>query len=157
MPKKNLDDRLFVWHTTPMDDAQVIEGASDYALAPSGHIYNVNTKRRLKREWIDGRWQTKVKTDDGRSCRVQHDTLHVPSQTLPTDSYTPIPDYPDYAVTPYGAVWKVRNLRGRRGRHPFIVTEYYRGTKPYVRLRNKYGKQHNVPVARIMDSCFPDS
>ena len=140
-----------------MPEPRTIDGASSYALAPSGYIYNVNTKRRLKREWIDGRWQTKVKTDDGRSCRVPHDTLHVPSQTLPTAKYTPLPDYPDYAVTPYGAVWKVRNLRGRRGRHPFIVTEYYRGTKPYVRLRNKYGKQHNVPVSRIMDSCFPHS
>ena len=67
-----------------MDDVQVIEGASRYALAPSGYIYNVDTKRRLKRDWIDGRWQTLVKTDDGRSCRVQHDLLHVPSQKPPS-------------------------------------------------------------------------
>ncbi len=140
-----------------MDDVQVIEGASQYALAPSGYIYNVKTKRRLKRCWVDGRWQTKVKTDDGRTCRVQHDLLHVPLQEPPTDEYVPVPDYPDYSVTPYGAVWKVRNLRGRRGRHPFIVTEYFRGRQPYVRLRNKYGKQHNVPVSRIMGACFPDS
>tara|TARA_R110000751_G_scaffold278178_2_gene379908 strand:- start:60 stop:482 length:423 start_codon:yes stop_codon:yes gene_type:complete len=140
-----------------MQGAQVIEGASNYVLTPSGYIYNVNTKRRLKREWIDGRWQTKLKTNDGHSCRVQHDTLHVPSRTPPHDSYTPIPDYQDYAVTPYGAVWKIKNLRGRRGRHPFIVTEYYRGTKPYVRLRNKYGKQHNVPLSRIMEDSFPNS
>ena len=140
-----------------MDDVRVVEGASRYALSPSGYIYNVDTKRRLKRDWIDGRWQTLVKTDDGRSCRVQHDLLHVPSQKPPTDEYVPIPDYPDYSVTPYGAVWKVHNLRGRRGRHPFIVTEYFIGRQPYVRLRNKYGKRHNVPVSRIMDACFPDS
>ncbi len=77
-----------------MDGVQVIEGASQYALAPSGYIYNVDTKRRLKRDWIDGRWQTLVKTDDGRSCRVQHDLLHVPPQKPPTDEYRASPRLP---------------------------------------------------------------
>ena len=132
-------------------------GASDYALCDNGFVYNTKTKKRLTRTWVDSGWQTQVKTDDGTIVRVYHDDPDARTRTLPPDSYTPIPDYPDYVVTPYGAVWKVRNLIGRCGRHPFIVQESYRGNQPYVRLRSKEGKKHNIPLSRIMETCYPNS
>ena len=100
-------------------------------------------------------WQTQVKADDGSIRRIRHDDPDSRTRTLPHDSYTPIPDYPDYAVTPYGAVWKVANLIGRCGRHPFIVREFYFYKKPYVKLRNAEGKRHNVPMSRIMRLVAP--
>jgi len=133
-----------------------IKGASDYGLSPRGYIYNVKTKRRLKRHWISNQWHSTVVTDDGRSIRVSHENPDARTLHLPTDTYVPVPDFPDYVVTPYGAVWKVKNLRGPRSRQPFMVTEYYhRKHQPYVRLRGKHGKQCHVPVSRIMDHCFP--
>lgn len=132
-----------------------IEGASDYALSDNGYVYNTKTQRRMARAWIDMGWQTQVKADDGATRRIRHTDPEACTRTLPTDSYTPIPDYPDYVVTPYGAVWKIANLIGRGGRHPFIVREFFFYKKPYVALRNAEGKKHNVPMSRIMNTCFP--
>lgn len=134
-----------------------IEGASDYALSDNGYVYNTKTQQRMTRAWIDTGWQTQVKADDGATRRIRHDDPEARTRTLPHDSYTPIPDYPDYVVTPYGAVWKVANLIGRSGRHPFIIQEFYRGNQPYVTLRNAEGKSHNLPMSRIMNTCFPNS
>lgn len=134
-----------------------IPGASDYALSDNGFVYNTKTKKRMTRSWIDSGWQTQVKADDGSTRRIRHTDPEARTRTLPRDSYTPIPDYPDYVVTPYGAVWKVSNLVGGSGRHPFIVQESYRGNQPYVRLRSAEGKKHNIPLSRIMDTCYPNS
>jgi|7_EtaG_2_1085326.scaffolds.fasta_scaffold29803_1 hypothetical protein len=137
-------------HFTP------IKGAANYALGASGYVYNVKTKHRLKRHWIANRWHTTLRTDDGRCIRLPHDNPDARTLSLPSDTYVPVPDFPDYVVTPYGAVWKVNNLRGPRSRHPFMVTEYFhRKNRPYVRLRDKRGRQCHVPVSRIMDRCFP--
>jgi hypothetical protein len=133
-----------------------IEGASDYALSDNGYVYNVKTQQRMARAWIDRGWQTQVKDDDGATRRIRHDDPEARTRTLPHDSYTPIPDYPDYTVTPYGAVWKIANLIGRGGRHPFIVQEFYRGNHPYVKLCSAEGKRHNVAMSRIMRDCFPN-
>ena len=143
-----------------MSDTQTltpIQGASDYSLSENGYVYNTKTKKRMARRWIDSGWQTQVKADDGSTRRIRQTDPEARTRTLPLDSYAPIPDYPDYAVTPYGAVWKIKNLVGGGGRHPFIVTESYRGNQPYVRLRNMEGKKHNIPVSRIMNTCYPNS
>ena len=143
-----------------MSDTQTltpIQGASDYSLSENGYVYNTKTKKRMARRWIDSGWQTQVKADDGSTRRIRHTDPEARTRTLPLDSYAPIPNYPDYAVTPYGAVWKIKNLVGGGGRHPFIVTESYRGNQPYVRLRNMEGKKHNIPVSRIMNTCYPNS
>lgn len=135
---------------------QPIAGASDYALSSNGFVYNTKTNRRLSRSWSGAGWRTQIKTDDGTNVHLDHADPDSCTRTLPRDSYTPIPDYPDYAVTPYGAVWKVKNLRGARGRHPFIVQVSYRGNQPYVRLKNTEGRKHNIPMSRIMSTCFPN-
>tara|TARA_R110002051_G_scaffold86774_2_gene152865 strand:- start:2682 stop:3113 length:432 start_codon:yes stop_codon:yes gene_type:complete len=139
-----------------VSDFTPVEGASDYSLSNNGYVYNVKTRQRLARTWIDMGWQTQVKDDAGDIRRIRHDDPDSRTRTLPHDSYTPIPDYPDYVVTPYGAVWKIANLIGRGGRHPFIVQESYRGNQPYVRLRSVEGKKHNIPMSRIMNNCFPN-
>ena len=133
-----------------------IEGASNYVLSDNGYVYNTKTQRRMTRAWIDAGWQTQVKADDGSTRRIRHDAPEARTLALPTDSYTPIPDYPDYAVTPYGAVWKVANLIGRCGRHPFIVREFYFYNQPYVKLRNAEGKRKNIPMSRIMRLVAPN-
>ena len=56
-----------------ISDFTPVEGASDCSLSDNGYIYNVKTRQRLARTWIDMGWQTQVKADDGSIRRIRHD------------------------------------------------------------------------------------
>jgi hypothetical protein len=133
--------------------------APNFAMSEDGHVYNLKTKKRLKRQWVGGRWRTRIlNPDSGKPIYLRHDQyLHqqpsAAASTLARETTRPVPDFPNYAVTPYGAVWCVNPARG----NPYIVSEALRGTTRYVKLTNKYGKRRNVRVAGIMANVWKDA
>lgn len=134
-----------------------IPNAPDYALSDSGYVYNVKTKRRMKRQWISGVWRSHVRRADGTPFYVRHDRILNPDSgdMLDREVLKPIPDFQRYAVTPYGAVWCVRPaVYGPKAGRPYIVNEHLRSKRRYVKLSDKFGKQKNVPVARIMELVY---
>jgi len=132
-----------------------IEHASNFALACNGFVYNLKTKKRLKRNWSKMVWNTRVVNDDGDYVRVSHSRLDARTGYLPPDTYRPVSHYPDYDVTPYGAIWRVRNLNGPKGKNPYMVYEELRYDKRYAKLRSKFGKWHKVRVELVVERAYP--
>ena len=132
-----------------------IPNAPDYAIADSGYVYNVKTKKRLKRQWISGVWRTHVRDARGKPFYLCHDRQLPSSDVLDNEQLRPIPDFQRYAVTPYGAVWCVTpSAYGPNAGRPYIVSEHTRSKRRYVKMTDKFGKQKNVPVARIMEQVY---
>jgi hypothetical protein len=136
-----------------------IPSAPNYAMSEDGHVYNLKTNRRLKRQWCGGRWRTRIlHPESGKPIYIRHDRFLHESPTaqrdaLARESYRLIPDFPNYGVTPYGAIWCVNPIRSA----PYIVAEQLRGTRRYVKLTNKHGKRCNIPVAGIMAKVWKES
>ncbi len=138
-----------------------IPNAFPYALANSGHVYNVNTKRRLKRQWIGNSWRTNIKRADGTSFYFRHHDLESASRsctakdTFDREVTKVIPEWPRYAVTSYGTVWcVVTGSRGRGAGGPFIVAEYFHRNKRHVNLSNKFGKRRRFSVDRLVKEAW---
>ena len=134
------------------------KGASKYGLSSSGYIYHLRKGKQLARFWSPSRGNySVVQSDDGRRCRayISDSGVEIVSDSTQTpDDLKTIPNYPNYAITPYGAVWRVSGIRNPR---PHIVTEHLRGKSSYVQLRNKFGKRHNLKVDHLIDLVWPNA
>jgi len=133
-----------------------VEGASNFALATDGYVHNLETGKPLARRWRGLRYWSSVTCDDGKYRQIAHDTLKVPPQGLPDEEMRTIEDYPDYKVTPYGAVWKYRKTPRRYYSTPFLVSTKDIGEKEYVRLSTEDGRRHWVRMEKIMAEAYPD-
>lgn len=133
-----------------------IRGARDYSLTNTNYVYNNQTNKRLTRYWSPRGYYTTIRSDGGRPCRFYHDDKHLrlPEETPIPKNIRSIPDYPNYGVTSYGAVWRISGARNTR---PHIVTEQDRNNTPYVQIRNKYGKRHNKKVSQLVGQVWPDA
>lgn len=139
-----------------VNELKPIAGTEHYGLSPSGHVYNTKTGRRLKRRWTGTRFATTILLPNGEPRILYHDTVTLSGNhacRLPED-LRPIPDYPNYAVSPYGAIWRIA---GEREFKPHIVAEYDRNGVSYVQLRNKFGKRHNKRVKLLVNLVWPES
>jgi len=131
--------------------------APDYALAASGYVYNVKTKRRIKRQWISGRWRSHVRNSKGEPFYLCHDSCeaNAASDTLARESIRPLPDNQKYGVTPYGAIWCLKPAcKGPNAGEPFILKEHFRGNHRYVKIANKFGQQRAINVKRLVEQTW---
>lgn len=135
-----------------------IKGASKYGVSSSGYVYHLRKGKQLTRFWSPARGNYSiVQADDGRRCRayISDSGAEIASDSTQTpDDLKMIPNYPNYAITPYGAVWRVSGIRNPK---PHIVTEHIRGESSYVQLRNKFGKRHNRKVSDLLKLTWPDA
>jgi len=136
----------------------LIPNAYPYALTNVGHVYNTNTKRRLKRQWIGNSWRTMIRSSDGSSFYFRHDDINsanrkeLSESVLDRENTRPIPNWPRYEITPYGTIWCVRTgARGRGSGAPFIVSEFFHRDKRHVNLSNKFGVRRRQSVKRLVD------
>lgn len=120
-----------------------IAGASEYGITADGWVYNTRTGRRLTRKWYGNRWHTTIRDDGGRACVLDHARRSVLPSSV--DDVRPIPDYPKYSITPYGAVY-------RDGR---LLADHERHGRRYVRLMNKFGRRHNKRVDTLVAAVWP--
>jgi len=133
-----------------------VGGASNYALSTDGYIYNLQTEKQLSRRWRGLRYWSSVTCDDGYRRQIAHDTLKVPPQGLPEEEMRIIEGYPDYKVTPYGAVWKYRKTPKKFNCAPFLVETKDIGEKEYARISTEDGRRHWVRMEKIMEEAYPD-
>lgn len=130
-----------------------IEGTDHYVLTESGFVYNLSTGKRLKRHWSSKGHYSIIPLGNGRNYRLLHSR---PVIKRPEDHRIPtelrlIPEYPNYGITPYGAVWRIQ---GKRHVTPHMVREEMRGNLPYVQLIHTTGKRHNKCVDRLIDQIW---
>ena len=134
-----------------------------YALANNGYVYNMKTKKRLKRQWIGNSWRTNCSRLDGSSFWFRHDDICSATRSealkasLSREDTRPVAEWPKYAVTRYGAIWCVSSgSRGRGAGGPFLVSEFLHRGKPHVNLTGKYGKRRCVAVKKIVQDTWGD-
>ena len=135
-----------------------IPNAYPYALSSTGHVYNVNTQRRLKRQWVGNSWRTNIRRSDGSSFYFRHCDINSANrkesaeETFNRENTRVVPDWPRYAVTPYGTIWCVTTgARGRGAGAPFIVAEFYHRNRRHVNLSNKFGVRRRQSVKRLVE------
>lgn len=133
-----------------------IAGASNYALSPDDYVYNVKTFKKVKRYWENLKNYSFVYDDNGDYRKVCHSNPTTERYGLPDDDMKVIPDYPDYKVTYYGAIWKYRKTGSRHRGNPFIVSSKYIGDTEYARLKTEDGRAHWVRVDKVMEELYPD-
>ena len=133
-----------------------IEGASHYALTDDDYVYNLKTDKKLKRYWSNLKHHSYVTDDEGVYRLVNHGNPSVARHGLPDEEFVVVSDYPDYKVTPYGAVWKIQKTGNRhRGNHFLVHTKDF-GKKEYVRLKTEDGRAHWVRMEKIMEEAYPN-
>jgi hypothetical protein len=130
-----------------------IAGAEKYVLTDSGFVCNLSTGKRLKRYWSSKGHYTLIPLGQGRLYRLFHKT---PKIKRPEDHKAPpdlrlIPEYPNYGITPYGAVWRIQ---GKRNVTPHMVREEIRGDASYVQLLHISGKRHNRSVSKLVQQIW---
>lgn len=138
-----------------------IPNAYPYALSNTGHVYNVNTQQRLKRQWVGNSWRTNIRRSDGSSFYFRHDDINSANrkdsatEVLEREKTRPIPNWPRYAITPYGTIWCVTTgARGRGAGAPFIISEFYHRNRRHVNLSNKFGMRRRFSVKRLVDLAW---
>lgn len=137
-------------------DWKPIAGASQYAVNLENFVVNLRTCKRVKRYWRNLEYHSYVYDDAGNVKMVNHSTLTVESYGLPDEEMRVIEDYPDYKVTPYGAVWKYRKTGRRYRNNPFLVGTEQKYDKEYIRLKTEDGRAHWVRMEKIMEDTYPE-
>jgi hypothetical protein len=134
---------------------------TNYGLASNGYVYNMGTKKRLKRQWIANGWRTNCTRLDGTSFWFRHNDIGSATRSealeasLSREDTLPLTGWPKYATTRYGAIWCVASgSRGRGAGGPFLVSEFLHRGKPHVNLSDKYGKRRCVSVKKVVQDTW---
>ena len=114
-----------------------------YVAGPSGLVFNMKTGKILKKHWNGYSTYTIIKDRYGRQIRFNHRKLDDPNYipltrewVLEKDGAKVIPEYPDYAVSHYGAVYRIVPRRtGPRAGEVFMLCEHTKNGFPYVSIR----------------------
>lgn len=135
---------------------QRVPNTHHYALSPNGFVINTDSGRVLKRYYAADRhsYYSTVENTDGKRVRFYHDADRLEPAaddvSLPEDAL-PVSGYPNYYVTPYGAVWR---SGGGKNHRPRILREVVRFNKAYVQLTNKDGKRTWLSVRKMVLETF---
>ena len=131
-----------------------IEGAYRYELTPDRkYVRNRKTYRLLRRYWTGKGYYSLIRADDGRMRQFYHHWNAVPSQShedVPYDA-EPIPGYPDYRITDFGAVWRAPTQRKER---PRLLATHERHGRDYVQIKDKHTERHNKRVGALVHLVF---
>jgi hypothetical protein len=146
---------------TTLPQTRPIPNASDYALLPSGYVFNTKTCKRLRRWWNGERWKTLITNNDGKRVHFAHDSLDSPDvelsleHILEFEGAKPLPEFPRFAITSYGCVYCIKpESRGRTAGRVSAVSEFMRGDTRYVSLKHESGIRKQVPVDKLVKSVW---
>lgn len=130
-----------------------VHGTDRYVLTESGFVYNLHTGRRLKRHWSPKGHFSMIPLGNGRVYRLLHKNprIKLPEQYNVPPDLRMIPEYPNYGITPYGAVWRIQ---GKRNVTPHMVREEQRGSVSFVQLLHTSGKRHNKSVPQLLQQIW---
>lgn len=146
---------------TTLPQTRPIPNASDYALLPSGYVFNTKTCKRLRRWWNGERWKTLITNNDGKRVHFAHDSLDSPDveltleHILEFEGAKPLPEFPRFVITSYGCVYCIKpESRGRTAGRVSAVSEFMRGDTRYVSLKHESGIRKQVPVDKLVKSVW---
>ena len=96
----------------PSEEYRLIPNTEHYYLSPEGVVYNAKTRKTLRRFFDGYKIRTKVYDTNGIPFLFAHDTIdEEPLPEMPLERVLEnarvISDYPDYAVTYWGLVWRI--------------------------------------------------
>tara|TARA_A100001388_G_scaffold269707_1_gene246389 strand:+ start:3069 stop:3542 length:474 start_codon:yes stop_codon:yes gene_type:complete len=122
------------------DGFKPVPNTDCYALSPEGHVYNVKTRKRLKRFFDGYKIRTAVYDANGNQFLFAHcdiDKEPPPEVTLEyvLKDARIISDYPDYAVTYWGLVWRINpRKKGPNAGRIHVLEEHEHQGKRHVWL-----------------------
>ena len=118
----------------------LIPRTKHYYLSKEGFVYNVKTRKRLKKCFDGSDFYTWVFDSDGKKFKFFYMKENKPAPLSGDlervmEDCMEIPDYPDYAINPRGLVWRItpRKLGGNAGRI-YVLNEHIHQNKTYVWL-----------------------
>jgi len=122
------------------DGFKPVPNTDHYALSPEGYVYNVKTRKRLKRFFDGHKIRTAVVGCDGNSFLFAHcDIDKEPPTTITREAVLKdarvVSDYPDYAVTTLGVVWRINpRKKGPNAGRIHVLEEHVHHRKRHVML-----------------------
>ena len=122
------------------EEYRLIPNTEHYYLSPEGVVYNAKTRKTLKRSFDGYKIRTAVVGSDGNQFLFAHDTID--EEPLPEvtrervlENARIVPDYPDYAVTYWGLVWRITpRKKGPNAGRIHTLNEHVMRDKHYVWL-----------------------
>ena len=144
---------------------QKIPRADDrYVVAENGQVFNLKTEKPLKPQWTGYRSYVTIKDPEGRQFRFDPDTIDDPQHTpftkdwvLNVDKAKIIPEYPDYAVSHYGAIYRITpKATGPRAGEVYMIKEHTKNGFPYAVLRSEKNKRKFVRSDLLTERIWGD-
>ncbi len=148
----------------PVGFRKIPRADAKYALSDSGTVWNLKTKKPLKQQWNGYRSYTTIKDPEGRQFLFDSSTIDDPQYTpftkdwvLNVDKAKIIPEYPDYAVSHYGAIYRINpKATGPRAGEVYMVKEHTRNGFPYAYVRLENGKRKPVRSDLLTERVWGD-
>lgn len=150
-------------NNVPEGFRRIPHAADEYLLSPNGVVYNQKTGKFLRREqWRGYGFYTIIKKPDGTQYRFKHDNIDAPETrpltrewVLEKDGAKIIPEFPDYAVSHYGAVYNINpSTRGPKGGKVFMLQEFGHQGHGCVNLLTESRKYKIVRVSEITEQLW---
>tara|TARA_R100000734_G_C3292153_1_gene83842 strand:- start:224 stop:712 length:489 start_codon:yes stop_codon:yes gene_type:complete len=149
----------------PKGFQEIPRAADNYVVSASGFVFNLKTGRLLKQHWNGYNTYTVIRDKEGRQFRFCFEKMHRQNYTpltkewvLKEDKAKIIPDYPDYAVSSYGAVYIINPRKtGPRAREVHMISERFKQGHPYVSLVDPQTKKpRDVRLDKLTKQIWGD-
>lgn len=150
---------------TPEGYVPIPKAASHFVMSPEGYVFNLQTGKTLKQQWSGHSVYTIIRDDQGQPFRFSPAKLHAPEAepltkdwVLEHEGAQVIPSYDDYAITVYGAVYRINPLpRGRNGGKVFMLTAYeHQGHECVKLVPADDNVQKILRLDQLMDEVWGD-
>jgi len=149
-------------YETPIGFRKIPRADGRYVVAGNGKVFNLKTGKLLKQQWNGHKLYTVIKDPKGRQFMFDESKLDDPQYTPLTKDWVlkkerakVIPKYPDYAVSHYGAVYRITpKSTGPRAGEVFMIKEYTIKGFPYVSLRLENGKRKLVRLDLLTERVW---
>lgn len=132
-----------------------------YAVSEKGVVFNMKTGKMLKSQWNGTKEYTTIKDKSGKQFLFSFEDLdRMDFKPLTKDwlfhveQARKIPDFPDYAVSHYGAIYRFAHRKsGIRAKEIHMIRSGIHQGRSYVFLRNKNTRKR-VRVDQITEQVW---
>lgn len=143
-----------------------IPHTDSYEIDEHGFVFRRGKK--LTQTYRSGSWYAKVIDENGKQWNFNSEKLaksvfgeeemqlsrHDIEEVI---GARPVPDYPRYSVTPYGAVYCIEPpKRGRRAGQRYLLNESLKRGHPYVTLYRYDGTRRCIRLSKLVDMAWGD-
>jgi len=140
---------------------RIPRAADNYAVSEKGAVFNMKTGKMLKPQWNGTKEYTTVKDKLGKQFRFCYSDVDRLDYTPLTEDWLfhveqarKIPDFPDYAVSHYGAIYRFAHRKsGIRAKEIHMIRSGIMQGRSYVYLRNKNTRKR-VRVDQITEQVW---